>query len=168
MTKTEIDFVEPVKDQPAQVNLDIPVAVPTTQRKLVGNNRSNLFLPDIPKESTKTLEPEILSYFHPASTDQHDVGRKRKLLPSSSQMDRAYQWLTSFSMEKRIHGRCKPAKEGKKRCRFLTGWLPNDLRQEFEEKADLRWRDWNFCVENLRVEAREFSYLRLSLKPDCD
>ena len=44
----------PVEDKPAQVNPDILVAVPTTQRKPVDDNRSNLFLPDIPKESAKT------------------------------------------------------------------------------------------------------------------
>jgi len=74
--------------------------------------------------------------------------QKRRALPSPLQMDYAYKWLKSFNMEERIRGRCNPARK----CRFLTGWLPNDLQKEFEEKADLRWRDWNFLFNKLHPE----------------
>jgi hypothetical protein len=59
-------------------NADIPVAVPTTQRKPtpVDDNRSDMFLP--PKESAKTLEPETPSFPKATSTDRRKVSKRKQ------------------------------------------------------------------------------------------
>ena len=76
--KPFVESVEPVETAPAQVNPDKPVAVPTTRRKPVDDNRGNLFLPDIPKESAKTPEPETPSIPKAASTDRRETEQMRE------------------------------------------------------------------------------------------
>ena len=63
--KTEVEVVEPVED-----NL---VAMPTTRRKSVDDNRGNLFLPDTP-------EPETPSIPKAASTDRRETEQMREKL----------------------------------------------------------------------------------------
>ena len=63
--KTEVEVVEPVED-----NL---VAMPTTRRKPVDDNRGNLFLPDTP-------EPETPSIPKAASTDRRETEQMREKL----------------------------------------------------------------------------------------
>lgn len=52
--------------------------VETTRRKPVDYNRGDMFLPDIPKESAKTLEPETPSIPKSASTDRRETDRTRE------------------------------------------------------------------------------------------
>ena len=63
--KTEVESVEPVEDN--------PVAMPTTRRKSVDDNRGNLFLPDTP-------EPETPSIPKAASTDRRETEQMREKL----------------------------------------------------------------------------------------
>ena len=63
--KTEVEVVEPVEDN--------PVAMPTTRRKSVDDNRGNLFLPDTP-------EPETPSIPKAASTDRRETEQMREKL----------------------------------------------------------------------------------------
>ena len=63
--KTEVEVVEPVEDN--------PVAMPTTRRKSVDDNRGNLFLPDTPK-------PETPSIPKAASTDRRETEQMREKL----------------------------------------------------------------------------------------
>ena len=98
------------------------------------------------RQSEPTPAPKV------ASTDRSEVSqRKRKPLPSPLQLNYAYQWLTSFNMEERIRGRCEPVSK----CRFLIDWLDDELRKEFLERGNLRWRDWNFLYDDLQRETIE-------------
>ena len=63
--KTEVEVVEPVEDN--------PVAMPTTRRKSVDDNRGNLFLPITP-------EPETPSIPKAASTDRRETEQMREKL----------------------------------------------------------------------------------------
>ncbi len=109
---------------------------------------------DLQEELSKTLsdkvseqQPEPTPAPKVASTDRQEVSeRKRKELPSPRKMHEAYRWLTSFNMEDRIRGRCKPPSK----CRFMIDWLDNEKRKEFSERGNLRWRDWNTCYTLLQ------------------
>ena len=91
-----------------------------------------------------------------ASTDPQVVDElQRKHKPSGRQMQAAYRWLCSFNMEFRIRGRCKPDKASE----FLIDALPDDLRHEFSECDDLRWRDWHTCYTSLERELEESRHL---------
>lgn len=81
-----------------------------------------------------------------APTDRRETEQKRRTLPSPLQLNYAYQWLTSFNMEERICGRCEPVSK----CRFMIDWLDDELRKEFSERGNLRWRDWNFLYDDLQ------------------
>ena len=88
------DAYEPVEDEPAQVNPDIPVAVPPTQRKPVDDNRGNLFLPDIP------AEPQTASTPKAASTDRREAERKPKNDADKSDAERLLDvWEQKYPYE---------------------------------------------------------------------
>lgn len=98
------------------------------------------------RESEPTPQPDPTPAPKASSTDRGEVSeRKRKALPSPLRMQSAYRWLCSFDMADRIRGRCKP----ETKCRFLVDWLSDDLRQEYKERGDLRWRDWDFACSRI-------------------
>ena len=70
-TKNDVQSDAPVEAETTQVNPDIPVAVPTKQRKPVDDNRGNLFLPDIP------AEPQTPSIPLATSTDRCEERKRR-------------------------------------------------------------------------------------------
>lgn len=99
--KTEVEVgvkVEvPVEIEATQVNPDIPVAVPTIQRKLVDYNRGNLFLPDIPPKLSTPSTPKA------ASTDRREVseGERTKKNPRNWIYDMPddasdFEWMVEF------------------------------------------------------------------------
>ena len=99
--KNEVESHDPVEDEPTQVNPDIPVAVPTTQRKLVDYNRGNLFLPDTPKETAKTPEPQTPPPPKAASTDRRSE-RKPANDAVKSDADRLLDvWADKYPYEMR-------------------------------------------------------------------
>ena len=77
--KTEVEVVEPVEDK--QVNPELPVAVPTTQRKPVNDNRGDWFLPITPAEPQTPSPPKA------ASTDRREE-RKPATNADKSDADR--------------------------------------------------------------------------------
>ena len=75
--KTEVESVGPVEDEPAQVNPELPVAVPMTQRKPVDYNRGALFLPITPAEPQTPSIPLATSTDRKPATnaDKSDADR---------------------------------------------------------------------------------------------
>ena len=80
---------------------------------------------------------------------------RRETLPSPIQMRVALKWFCTFDMAFRKSGRCQL----EPKCEFLIDWLPDELRREFEERGDLRWRDWNTCYTSLERELEESRHL---------
>ena len=74
-TEVEVEAVEPVEDK--QVNPELPVAVPTTQRKPVNDNRGDWFLPITPAEPQTPSIPLATSTDRKPATnaDKSDADR---------------------------------------------------------------------------------------------